>query len=58
MHPCAQQLILGGNWQAAETLGDYSLFGCTVPSGFDFSDFRLLKDLLELAARINQNIPT
>jgi predicted cupin superfamily sugar epimerase len=28
-------------WQAAETLGDWSLVGCTVAPGFEFSKFEL-----------------
>jgi hypothetical protein len=30
-----------GVWQAAETLGAWSLLGCTVAPGFDFSGFEL-----------------
>jgi uncharacterized protein len=37
-----QHCIRGGRWQAAETTGDYTLVGCTVAPGFDFSDFRFL----------------
>jgi hypothetical protein len=28
-------------WQAAESLGDYTLVGCTVAPGFDFAKFEL-----------------
>ena len=28
-------------WQAAQTLGDWTLVGCTVAPGFDFSGFEL-----------------
>lgn len=52
-----KQLVPGGAWQAAESSGEYSLLGCTVAPGFDFSDFRLLKDLPELVARINREYP-
>ncbi len=31
-------------WQAARTLGDFTLVGCTVAPGFDFAGFRLLAD--------------
>ncbi len=54
---CYKQLIPGGCWQAAETLGDYSLLGCTVAPGFDFKDFRMLNELPEIAARINAEYP-
>ena len=36
--------IKGGNWQAAYSTGGYSLVGCTVGPGFDFTDFEFLKD--------------
>ncbi len=52
-----KQLVPGGYWQAAESCGEYSLVGCTVAPGFDFSDFRLLKDLPEMAARIYAEYP-
>ncbi len=32
-------------WQAARTMGAYTLVGCTVGPGFDFVDFMLLRDL-------------
>ena len=28
-------------WQSAETLGDFTLVGCTVAPGFDFSSFEM-----------------
>ena len=28
-------------WQAAQTLGDWTLVGCTVAPGFEFSGFEL-----------------
>lgn len=30
------------HWQAAESLGDYTLVACTVGPGFDFADFRMV----------------
>lgn len=38
----AQQVIPANHWQAAESLGEYSLVGCSVAPGFDFSDFAFL----------------
>jgi predicted cupin superfamily sugar epimerase len=32
-------------WQAARSLGDYSLLGCSVAPGFEFSDFRFVRTL-------------
>jgi len=36
-----QYVVPGSYWFASETLGDYSLVGCTVAPGFDFEDFDL-----------------
>ena len=36
------QLVVPANvWQAAKSLGDYTLVGCTVAPGFDFAHFEL-----------------
>jgi hypothetical protein len=36
------QLLIPGNWwQSAESLGDFTLIGCTVSPGFDFRDFEM-----------------
>lgn len=37
-------IVNGGRYQAAETTGDYTLIGCSVAPGFDFTDFNFLKD--------------
>jgi len=34
--------VAASHWQAARTLGDYALVGCTVGPGFDFADFTIL----------------
>jgi predicted cupin superfamily sugar epimerase len=34
-----QAIAPAGVWQAAETLGDWSLIGCTVAPGFEFAGF-------------------
>jgi len=36
-----QGVVPPHHWQAAETLGDWTLVGCTVAPGFDFAGFRL-----------------
>ena len=36
-----QGIVPTGAWQAAESLGDWTLCGCTVAPGFDFSGFEL-----------------
>jgi predicted cupin superfamily sugar epimerase len=38
-------IVAAGHWQAARSLGDYSLVGCSVGPGFDFADFALARDL-------------
>lgn len=37
-----QRAVPAHAWQAARSLGDYTLVGCTVAPGFDFAGFRLL----------------
>jgi hypothetical protein len=45
----APQLIVPPNaWQAAKSLGDYTLVGCTVAPGFEFSKFELAPENFEL----------
>ncbi|HLP71063.1 MAG TPA: cupin domain-containing protein [Rhizobium sp.] len=36
-----QAVIPANCWQAAESLGEYTLVGCTVAPGFDFSAFEM-----------------
>lgn len=36
-----QVVVPAGHWQAAESLGEWTLVGCTVAPGFDFSKFEL-----------------
>src|SRR5690242_4640449 len=41
----APQVVVPPNtWQAAKSLGDYTLVGCTVAPGFEFSHFELAPD--------------
>jgi predicted cupin superfamily sugar epimerase len=44
--------VAAAHWQAARTLGDYALTGCTVGPGFDFADFTILADDAASAARL------
>jgi predicted cupin superfamily sugar epimerase len=39
------RVVPAGWWQAARTLGDWSLLTCCVGPGFDFADFQLLHSL-------------
>ncbi|MDM9621505.1 cupin domain-containing protein [Rhizobium sp. S96] len=36
-----QAIIPANWWQSAETLGDYTLVGCTVSPGFEFTSFEM-----------------
>ena len=36
-----QGVVPTGHWQAAESLGDWTLVGCTVSPGFQFSSFEM-----------------
>ncbi len=45
-----QAIVPAGWWQAAETLGDWTLVGCTVAPGFDFAAFEMAPDGWEPAA--------
>jgi uncharacterized protein len=38
---CPQAAVPAYAWQAAESLGDWTLVGCTVAPGFEFADFEL-----------------
>lgn len=38
-----QVTIFANQWFAAESMGDFSLVGCTVSPGFDFHDFEIAK---------------
>jgi predicted cupin superfamily sugar epimerase len=44
-------------WQAARSLGDYTLVGCTVGPGFDFADFELLRERPEQADALCRALP-
>lgn len=37
-------VVAANDWQAARSLGEYTLVGCTVGPGFDFADFAMLSD--------------
>jgi predicted cupin superfamily sugar epimerase len=42
-----QHIVPAGRWQAARSTGAYTLVGCSVGPGFEFSDFTLLSSLPE-----------
>jgi predicted cupin superfamily sugar epimerase len=39
-----QLVVPPGTWQAARSLGDYTLVGCTVAPGFQFAHFEMAED--------------
>jgi predicted cupin superfamily sugar epimerase len=50
------QVVPAGAWQAARSLGAYTLCTCLVAPAFDFAGFRLLDDAA-LAARLRALVP-
>ena len=38
------RVVPANEWQAARSMGAYTLVGCTVGPGFEFEDFQMLKD--------------
>jgi predicted cupin superfamily sugar epimerase len=42
-----QAVVPPGEWQAARSLGDYTLVGCTVAPGFEFAHFEMAEDGFE-----------
>ncbi len=51
------RVVPAGHWQAARTTGAYTLAGCSVGPGFDFADFRLLRDDPDAARRLRGAAP-
>ncbi len=50
-------VIKKNHWQGAESLGEYSLVGCTVGPGFDFKDFSLMRDSEAVVGELNRRYP-
>jgi uncharacterized protein len=50
-------IVPAGCWQGARTSGEYTLVGCTVAPGFEFADFRLLRDNPEETRTIKECFP-
>ena len=51
------RVVLAGEWQAARSMGPYTLVGCTVGPGFEFADFEMLDSLSDEAAALQQRHP-
>jgi uncharacterized protein len=47
-------VIRKGVWQAARSLGDFSLVGCSVGPGFEFEDFSLRRQSLRASAALRR----
>jgi uncharacterized protein len=45
-------VVPAGCWQAARPLGEYSLLGCSVAPGFEFTDFEMLSESSPILAHI------
>ena len=52
-----QQAVPKGVWQAARSLGDWTLVGCTVAPGFDFAGFELAAPDWEPGKRADPGTP-
>lgn len=50
------RVVEAGLWQAARSIGAYTLAGCAVGPGFEFEDFQLLRDLPQ-AAELTRRSP-
>lgn len=50
-------VIEGGEYQAAVSTGEYSLVGCTVAPGFDFTDFSFMTDQLDVITAFKPEFP-
>lgn len=50
-------IIKGDVYQAAESTGTYSLVGCSVAPGFEFEDFSLLRDEIEIKDKFLKEFP-
>jgi uncharacterized protein len=50
-------VVHADHWQAARSIGAYSLVGCTVAPGFEFADFQLLRENPTLADRLKRSHP-
>ena len=50
-------VVPAGAWQAARSTGAYTLVGCTMGPGFEFSDFEMLRDRSGDAKTVKQRHP-
>lgn len=50
-------IVPANDWQAARTMGEYTLVGCTVAPGFEFKYFRMLREYPSDAAMVRSVYP-
>jgi predicted cupin superfamily sugar epimerase len=50
-------VVPGGAWQASRSLGAYTLMGCTVAPGFEYSDLTLLRNLPRETGAFRRRFP-
>jgi len=53
----AVRVVPAGEWQAARTMGSYTLVSCAVGPGFDFADFAMLSDDPRAADQLRRHFP-
>jgi uncharacterized protein len=51
-------IVRAGEWQAARSLGDYSLVGCNVGPGFEFKDFQFVSELTDHERHFRSELAT
>lgn len=51
------RIVPAGDWQAARTLGAFTLVGCSVGPGFEVSDFGLMRDDKPAGGRLRDSHP-
>jgi predicted cupin superfamily sugar epimerase len=51
------ECVPANSWQAARSLGSYTLACCAVGPGFEFADFEMMRDQPALAARLRGDLP-
>jgi hypothetical protein len=49
--------VSAGRWQAARSIGDYALMGCSVGPGFDYADFEMMSNDPTGARVLTENWP-
>ncbi|HEX8904311.1 MAG TPA: cupin domain-containing protein [Longimicrobiaceae bacterium] len=53
----AAAVVPAREWQASRTTGAYTLVTCAVGPGFDFADFRMMKDEPAIADEVRRRFP-